>query len=255
MSMPSFSLAGKVAIVTGGRRGIGKAIALGLAEAGADVAVCDLAEGYSELQAVAEEIKKIGRRSLAVHADVGQKAEVDNMVQKVVEQFGVIDILVNDAGVIFRAPVVDMAEDEWDKLMNVNLKGVFLCSQAVGKRMLERKKGTIINIASKLAFKAQELRGAYSASKAGVVLLTRSMALELGKSGIRVNAICPGPTKTELSRAVWTNPEEIKQRDEMVPLGGFAEPEDIVGAAIFLASDASRYTTGETILVDGGELA
>ncbi len=145
MSIPSFSLAGQVAIVTGGRRGIGRAIALAFAEAGADVAVCDWIVEGGELEAVAEEIRGLGQRSLFLQADVSQKGDVDNMVQKVVDKFGDIDILVNNAAVFTSAPILEMPESEWDELINVDLKGYFLCSQAVGKRMVEQKRGSIIN--------------------------------------------------------------------------------------------------------------
>lgn len=255
MNIPDFSLAGEVAIVTGGRRGIGKTIALTFAEAGANVVVCDLVVEDGELQAVAEEIQRIGRRSLAIQADTSKKKDVDNLVQKVVNQFGTIDILVNNAGIMIKSPFLDMPEDDWDKLMSVDLKAYYLCSQAVGRRMVEQKKGKIINIASQYAFKVTPGMGVYSIAKAGVVMLTRVLAQELGRYGIRANAIAPCLVKTEFSRPSWSDPEFLKQCEASIPLGRVAETTDLAGAALFLASEASCYITGHTILVDGGTLA
>ncbi len=248
-------MAGQVAIVTGGRRGIGKAIALAFAEAGADVAVCDLVVEDGELQSVAQEIQKLGRRPLALQADTSQKADVDRMVQKVTDQYGGIDILVNNAGIILRSSILDMPEKDWDRLLNVDLKGYFLCAQAVGRKMVERKKGVIINIASQFAFKVAAGMGAYSVAKAGVVMLTRVFAHELGRFGIRTNTVAPAMVRTEFSRQTWSDPQTLKQVEASLPLGRVAETTDLVGAALFLASDASSYITGHTILVDGGALA
>ncbi len=255
MSNLTFSLTGKIAIVTGGRRGIGKAIALAFAKAGAAVVVCDQALEDGELKAVADQIQKLGRRSLAIQTDVTQKTEVDNLAQRVMDEFGHIDILVNNAAITIRAPLLELDEDSWDKVMNTNLKGCYLCSQAVGKRMVEQKKGNIINVASGLAFTAWARYGAYGISKAGVVMLTRVLARELGSYGIRVNTLVPSLTKTELTRATFSNPEVIKQEKALIPLGRIADPDDYTGAAVFLASDASSYVSGHTVSVDGGRYA
>lgn len=252
MGVPSFPLPGKVAIVTGGRRGIGEAIALALAEAGADIAICDRVVEDGELEAVAGEVQQLGRRSLAVRADITQKADVDSMVQRVVDEFGVIDILVNSAAMNIRAPLLELGEDGWDRVINTDLKGYYLCSQAVGKRMVEQKRGSIINIASTAAIKAAAEMGAYCIAKAGVVMLTRVLALELAQYNIRVNAIAPYMVKTKFSQPLWGDPETLKQIESEIPLGRLAEPGDIVGSALFLASDASSYITGHTIIVDGG---
>ena len=251
--IPDFSLKGKVAIVTGGKRGIGKAIALAFAEAGADVAVCGRVVEDGLLGDAAEEIRKLGRRSLAIQADITKKADVDNLVQRVTDEFGGIDILVNNAAIDVRAPILELGEDDWDKVIDTNLKGYYLCSQAVVKRMVERKKGNIISMASQLAFRAWANMGAYCITKAGVVMLTRVLARELGSYGIRANAIAPSTVTTELGRPTWSNPEALKRVKSTIPLGErLAEPSDIVGAALFLASDASSYITGHTILVDAG---
>jgi NAD(P)-dependent dehydrogenase (short-subunit alcohol dehydrogenase family) len=255
MGKPNFSLTDEVAVVTGGRRGIGKTIALAFAEAGAHVAVCDLVADDGGLQSVVEEVQKLGRRSLAIRADTSQKADVENMVQKVMDEFGRVDILVNNAGILIRSPLLDLPEDAWDKLMSVSLKGCYLCAQAAGRRMVEQRGGKIINIASQYSFKVTPGLGLYSIAKAGVVMLTRAFAQELGKHGIRVNAIAPGLVKTEFSRSTWADPEFSKQYNAAMPLGRMAETSDLVGAALFLASDASSYVTGHTILVDGGALA
>jgi NAD(P)-dependent dehydrogenase (short-subunit alcohol dehydrogenase family) len=255
MSLQLFSLTDEVVIVTGARRGIGKTIALALAEAGAHVAVSDLVTEDGELDAVAEAIQRLGRTSLVIQADTSKKADVDKMVQTVMDRFGHIDVLVNNAGILIRSSLMDMPEDVWDKLINVDLKGYFLCAQAVGRRMVERGKGRIINIASQFGFKVVPGMAGYSIAKTGVVMLTRALAQELGEHGIRANAIAPGLAKTEFSRASWTDPEFTKQYNASVPLGRMAETADFVGAALFLASSASSYVTGHTILVDGGALA
>ncbi len=255
MSTANFSLAGKVALVTGARQGIGEAIALALAEAGADVAVCDLVADDYKLNAVAQEIQKLGRRSLTVQADTSQKEDVDRIVQQVWNQYGGIDILVNNAGILIRSPILEFAEKDWDRLLEVDLKGYFLCAQAVGRKMVERKKGVIINIASQFAFKVAQDMGAYSVAKAGVVMLTRVLAHELGKFGIRTNAVAPALVKTDFSRHSWGDAETLKHMEASLPLGRVAETTDLVGAVLLLASDASSYITGHTILVDGGALA
>ena len=255
MSQQLFSLTDEVALVTGARRGIGKTIALALAGAGADVVVADLVAEDGELEKTAGEIRSLGRRSIAIQADTSRKADVENMVRKAIDQFGRIDVLVNNAGILIRSSLLDMPEDVWDKLMNVDLKGYFLCAQAVGRNMVEKGKGRIINIASQFSFKVLPGMAGYSIAKAGVVMLTRALAQELGKQGIRVNAIAPGLAITEFSRASWTDPEFTKQYNASMPLGRMAETSDFVGAALFLASDASSYVTGHTILVDGGALA
>ena len=255
MSIPGFSLEGKVAIVTGGKRGIGKAIALAFAEAGADVVVCSRRVEDGGLLAVADQIQRLGRRSLAIQADVSEKTDIDNLVQRVVDEFGVIDILVNNAAMNIRVPLLELREDGWDKIMNTDLKGYYLCSQAVGKIMVAQRKGNIINMASRVALKARKNIGAYCIAKAGVVMLTRVLALELGSYNIRVNAIAPSVVKTKFSEVLWDEPEKLKKIEAEVPLGYLAEPSDVVGSALFLASDASSYITGHTIIVDGGQLA
>ena len=252
MGEPSFHLPGKVAVVTGGRRGIGKAIALALAEAGADIATCDRVIDNGELETVAEEVRRLGRRSLAVQADITNKADVDNFVQKVTSEFGTIDILVNNVAMNIRATLLELREDGWDKVINTDLKGYYLCSQAVGQKMVAQKGGNIINIASVAAMKAEPGMGAYCIAKAGVVMLTRVLALELAPYNIRVNAIAPYIVKTKFSQPLWSEPEAQKQIESEIPLGRLAEPSDIVGSVLFLASDASAYITGHTLVVDGG---
>jgi len=252
MGIPGFSLEGKVAIVTGGRRGIGRAIALAFAEAGADIVVCDRVVEDGEMEAVAEEIRRLGRRSLAVQADITQKSDVDNLVRRVVDEFSAVDILVNSAAMNIRAPLLELREDGWDRIINTDLKGYYLCSQVVGKRMVDQKRGNIINMASTAAMKAAPEMGAYCIAKAGVVMLTRVLALELAKYNIRVNAIAPSIVKTKFSQPLWSDPDTLKQIEAEIPLGRLAETGDIIGSALFLASDASSYITGHTIIVDGG---
>ena len=252
MSIPTFSLEDKVSLVTGSRRGIGRAIALAFAKAGADVAVCDVVFDNGELEAVEDEIRKLGQRSLALKADTSKKPDVEAMVKKMVEQFGAIDILVNDAAIVVRESILDMSEEDWDKQTDINLKGYFLCTQAVGKIMKDRKSGNIINIASDLALQPDPGVGAYCVVKAGVVMLTRVLAKELGGYGIRANAIAPGLTKTEMGRPLWENSALLKQMEATIPMGRIGETNDLVGAALFLASKASSYITGHTLLVNGG---
>ncbi len=250
ISKPSLSLEGQVAIVTGGGTGIGRAIALEFARAGADVVVAS--RRLPVLEKVSEEVKTLGKRSLAVQTDISQKTDVDNLTQRVMDEFGGIDILVNNAAILNKTSVLEISEDDWDKTFDVNLKGYYLCSQAVSKRMVERKKGNIVNIASDAAFRGGS---SYSISKAGVINLTRGLARELGSYNIRVNAIAPSYVRTEMSKALWSDPVAYKEALATIPLGRIAEPSDVASVALFLASDASRHITGETIVVDGGEMA
>ncbi|MFC2022040.1 SDR family NAD(P)-dependent oxidoreductase [Chloroflexota bacterium] len=255
--MSKFSLAGKVAIVTGGGTGIGRGIALEFAKAGADVVVSS--RRLAVLEEVAEEIRASGKRSLAVQTDISRKSDVDSMVERVVDEFGGIDILVNNAAALTaRESLLNLREEDWDKVIDTNLKGCYFCCQAVGKRMVEGKKGNIINVVSFAGMQARTMqRGAYGISKAGVVMLTRVLALELASSNVRVNAIAPSSVRTELTRSSWSDPESesFKQYLAQVPMGRIAEVNDITGVALFLASDASSYITGQAIVVDGGQRA
>jgi len=253
--IPEFLVTDKVAIVTGSRRGIGKATALALAEAGSHVAICDLVADDGQLDAVAEEIRCLGRRPLSAQIDISKRADVEDLVEKVMNEFGRIDILVNNAGILIKSPFLDMSDTDWDKLMNTNLKGCYLCSQTIGKKMVDQKAGVIVNVASQYAFKVAPGMGGYSIAKAGVAMLTRVLARELGPYGVRANAVAPGLARTDFSKASWSDPQFLKQYEASVPLGRIAETSDLTGAILFLASEASRYVTGHTILIDGGALA
>ncbi len=245
-----FSLEGRVALVTGGSRGIGRAFALGLAQAGADVVVAS--RKLPDLEKVSEEIRGLGRKSLAVAAHVAKMDQIKDLVSKVKDEFGKIDILVNNAAT---NPVMDHALDieerAWDTIMNLNLKGLFFLSQAVARAMKEKGGGKIINVTS-IEGITPGILPVYSISKAGVIMATKVMAREWSKYNIRVNAIAPGLTKTSFSEALWNNPEILKDAMSITPMGRIAEPEEMVGAVIYLASDTSSYTTGQIIAIDGG---
>ncbi|MFC1927914.1 glucose 1-dehydrogenase [Chloroflexota bacterium] len=245
-----FSLSGKVALVTGGSRGIGKAIAVGLAKFGADVAVTS--RKLPDLEEVAKEIKGLGRRSMAVATHVGRTEEINNLVPKVKEELGRIDILVNNAGTNpTMASAIDIEERAWDSIMNLNLKGLFFLGQAVARVMKEQGGGKIINVAS-VAGITPDILPVYSISKAGVIMATKVMAQQWAQYNIRVNAVAPGLTKTRFSEALWSNTAIEKAVMERTPLRRVAEPDEMVGAVIFLASDASSYVTGHVLVVDGG---
>ncbi len=255
MSQRLFSLKGKVALITGGSRGIGRAIALTFAEAGGDVVVSSRNRRPPELEKVAEEIRAKGGRALAIPAHVGKKEDVQNLVQKTLREFGRIDILVNNAGANpVLSSMVDLEEAAFEKVMEVNLKGALLMSQAVAKEMIKQGGGRIINISSISGLRARaDGTGAYCISKAGVNMLTQVMARELAEHNILVNAIAPGSIKTEMSRVNWIDPERRAQRIREIELKRFGEPEEVGGLALFLASEASSFVTGEIIRVDGGQ--
>lgn len=255
MKLPKlFSLEGKVALITGGSRGIGRATALGFAEAGADVVVTS--RKLPDLEEVASEIKALGRKSLAVSAHIGRVEQINSLVNIVIKEFGKIDILVNNAGTNpVYASVLDIEERAWDSVMNLNLKGLFFLGQAVARIMREQGGGNIINVASMDGFKPEPNLGIYAISKAGVIMATKVMALELAKYNIRVNAIAPGNVSTRLGDSRWeVVPGYREKMLERTPMARIAKPDEMVGTMIYLASDASSYTTGETILVDGGIL-
>jgi len=242
-------LAGRVAIVTGAGRGIGRGIALSLARAGAAVAVVDQAQEL--VAAVAGEVEALGVRSLGISANVAISDDVRRIVRETNDVLEKIDILVNNAGVLVVKPMIDHTEEEWDRVLNVNLKGFFLCCREVLPGMIERKRGAIVNIASIAAFHVTVPHVAYAASKAGVVALTRDLAHEVGPQGVRVNAIAPGPIETPMAQAI----SDQKRRQAIatnILLGRMGQPEDIGEAVVFLASDAASFITGATLPVSGG---
>jgi len=250
-----FDITGKVAIVTGGASGIGRAIALALAESGANVVIADRAlDGAEEM---AREIESAGGKAIATKTDVTDSKEVEQMVQRTIEKFGKIDILINNAGIIARSSVMDMKEEELDRTFEINLKGVVLCSQAAARHMIEQKSGKIVNMGSSLSSRASvcNLSGGgadYCASKAAVQAFTRTLAMELGPYGINVNAVAPGTTNTPMHEGLWEMATIYFQNS--VPLGRLAEPEDIADVVLFLVTDAARYITGQTIHVNGGQV-
>ncbi len=243
-------LRGKVALVTGAQQGIGRGIALAFAREGADVGVNYL-DDRGAAEKVAQEIQTAGRRAVLVRADVAQARDAQAMIAQVLAELGGLDVLVNNAGVYPRVPFLEMREIDWDLVLDVNLKGGFFCAQAAARVMIAGgRRGSVINLAS------QAIRGAvrgvhYSASKGGVVAMTRAMALELAPRGIRVNAIAPGLTDTAQPR-YGNSEEELAAMATAVPLGRMAQPDDIASVAVFLASDDARHVTGQTVHVNGG---
>jgi dehydrogenase/reductase SDR family protein 4 len=249
-SLDDFSLKGKVALVTGGSRGIGKAIAVGVARAGADVVLAS--RKLPDLEEVAKEVNALGRKSLAVATHVGRLDEINNLVSRVKDEFGKIDILVNNAATNpTMDQAIDIGERAWDSIMNLNLKGLFFLGQAAAQLMKEQGGGKIINVAS-IEGITPGILPVYAISKAGVIMATKVMAQQWAKYGIRVNAIAPGLTRTRFSEALWSNPDILSAAMMMTPMARVAEPHEMVGAVVFLASDASSYVTGQVLAVDGG---
>ena len=249
--MTSLSLAGKVALVTGGSRGIGKASAVGLARAGADVVVAS--RKLSDLEKVAEEIRSIGRRGLAIPAHLGRIEDIRNLVFKAEQEFGKIDILVNNAAANpAMESAMDVGEGTWDVIMNLNLKSVFFLAQAVARIMREHGGGSVINISSAAGIRPDPLLPVYSISKAAVIMTTKVLAKEWGKHNIRVNAIAPGLFRTRFSEALWKDREIFNAWMETTPMGRIGEPDEIVETVIYLASDAASYVNGAVISIDGG---
>ncbi len=245
-----FSLKGKVALITGASRGIGQAVAIGLAQAGADIAIAS--RKLPDLEKVAEQVRKTGRKCLPVAAHVARVEEINNLVGQVMAEYGKIDILVNNAATNpTMASAMDVDERAWDSIMNLNLRGLFFLSQAVARLMKEKGGGKIINISS-IAGISPDLLPVYSISKAGVIMATKVMAQQWAQYNIRVNAVAPGLTKTRFSEALWNNPDILKLAMGKTPMARVAEPEEMVGAVIYLASDASSYVTGQVIAIDGG---
>jgi 2-deoxy-D-gluconate 3-dehydrogenase len=250
--LDQFKLDGKVAIVTGTSRGLGQAIAIGLAEAGADVALVHRSDGFE----TEERVQSIGRRCVTIQADLSDDKCVSKIVDETVAVLGGIDILVNNAGIIRRAPLVEFTEQDWDDVMDVNLRSPFFLSQAVARVMIQQGRGgKIINVASMLSFQGGILVPSYTASKSAVLGLTRLLANELAPHGINVNAIAPGYMATDNTKPLREDPVRSKAILDRIPAGRWGSPEDLQGAAVFLASAASQYMQGYTIAVDGGWLA
>lgn len=254
MIYQGLSLEGKVALVTGSGRGIGETLAIGLAEAGADVVVSDLEERLKDARTVKERIEHLGHRSNSYFIDVQDITSIQNCINDVVKEFGQLDILVNNAGIRRRQAALDVTEEDWDAVMDTNLKGTFFCSQAAARHMIPQGFGRIINVSSQLAVVGGANRAAYCSSKGGIASLTQVLALEWIKHGITVNAIGPGPTETPglLQADNRTEMELANDLSENMPLGRRMRAEELIGATVYLASPSASATTGHLLVVDGG---
>jgi len=250
MGKIQFSLEGKIAIVTGSSRGIGKAIAIAFADAGADVVVAS--RTISDLEKTADEIHSKGRRALVVRTDISRQQDIENLIETTVNEFGSIDILVNNAAQLILMLPSMLRDEGWDKMINTNLRSCFISSREASKFMIKNRKGSIINIGSVAGTMAVPYESAYAVSKAGLIHLTKVMAGELSHYNVRVNSIEVGMVKTKMTEAVWSNPQVAKIFEQGIPMHRIAEPEEIAAVALFLASDAASYVTGASICVDGG---
>lgn len=249
--MVFMSQSNKVALITGSGRGIGKAIALKMAESGADIIVNDI-EGSSGAPEVVEKVKSIGRQAVFIPADISIASDVANLVEKAIEGFSKIDILVNNAGITRDRLIMRMSEDDWDQVLNINLKGAFLCTREALKFMIRQRWGRIVNIASIVGLMGNGGQANYAASKAGIIALTKSTAKEAASRGITANAIAPGFIDTEMTRHLSAGVKETYEKQ--VPLGYYGKPEDIAHAVSFLASEEAGYITGQVLNVNGGLL-
>ena len=245
-----FDLSGKVAIVTGASRGLGQYFGRALAKAGADLVITS--RTLSSLTEFKQEIESLGRKALAVQVDVLSQDDIENMVQVAINEYGQIDILVNNAGLNIRNPSLEFSWEDWDTVLNTNLKGNYFCAQAVAKEMKKRNYGRIINMGSCTCLFGMEGIAPYTASRGGVLLMTRSLAVEWGQYGITVNVLAPGWFKTAQNAALYDKKEWYDYITDRIPLNRVGRPNDLDGTVIFLASDASEYITGQIILVDGG---
>jgi NAD(P)-dependent dehydrogenase (short-subunit alcohol dehydrogenase family) len=248
-----FSLEGKVAVVTGGTSGIGRALSIGLAEAGADVIAT--ARREQQVEETAGAIEALGRKTLRMASDVCDRASLDRLLAAVLKHFGKVDILVNCAGIIKRAPTLDFPEEEWTKILDTNLTGTLRACQVFGHHMLERGYGRIVNIASLNSFISLSEVAAYAASKAGVASLTRSLAVEWSKKGVNVNAVAPGVFRTDLNAKLLDSTARGQELLMRTPMGRFGKTEELIGATVFFASDSASFVTGQVLAVDGGFLA
>lgn len=240
----------KISLVTGAGQGIGKAIALTFADEGSCVVVNDI--DLDKATAVAEQINASGEKALPLRADVSQSKEVSGMVAEVIRSFGRIDVLVNNAGIQTVSPFLDLSEEAWQRVIDVNLKGTFLCSQMVAREMVKNRKGKIINISSIHQSIPRYNKAHYDASKAGIMILTKDMALELSTYRINVNCIAPGAIATPMNKDILDSPERMAEMNSKIPWGRMGTPEEVAQVALFLASDETDYITGATIHIDGG---
>lgn len=248
MNLDIFDLKGKVVVITGASRGLGKSMAVGLAKAGARIVVTDILDTDDAVS----EIKEFNDNVLGLSADVTKQSDVEHLVEKTVDRFGSIDILINNAGILKSNNAEDFSEEEWKQIIDVNLTGQFLCAQIIGKQMIKQKAGRIINISSIAGLAGYASSVAYSASKAGVISLTKTLASEWGKYNVLVNAVCPGVFATDMTEDYLKDEDFKEMIKTKVPLGRYAKPKELVGTIIYLSSNASDYVTGHALVIDGG---